>query len=78
MGEMGEMGQIAGGSDEVRGRELGGGKPSREMGDDANDFVERRTNIRELTFFGDRSSISVNGADLREASISVLGLNGVG
>ncbi|KAF3543461.1 hypothetical protein DY000_02002897 [Brassica cretica] len=38
---MGEMGQIAGGFDGVRGRELGGGKPSRDMGDDANDFVER-------------------------------------
>ncbi|WZY79220.1 hypothetical protein YC2023_025604 [Brassica napus] len=35
------MGQIAGGFDGVRSRELGGGKPSREMGDDANDFVER-------------------------------------
>uniref|UniRef100_A0A0D3B478 DDE Tnp4 domain-containing protein n=1 Tax=Brassica oleracea var. oleracea TaxID=109376 RepID=A0A0D3B478_BRAOL len=41
MGEMGEMGEIAGGFDGVCGRELGGGKPSTEMGDDANDFVER-------------------------------------
>ncbi|KAL0785432.1 hypothetical protein Bca101_001678 [Brassica carinata] len=38
---MGEMGEIAGGFDGVCGQELGGGKPSTEMGDDANDFVER-------------------------------------
>ncbi|VVA90814.1 unnamed protein product [Arabis nemorensis] len=35
------MGQIAGGFDGVRGRELYGGKPSREMGDDAETISSR-------------------------------------